>query len=157
MGEGEVPRQNLSDPYWRGRWCDRRGCDDGGLYTCGVWPLALYRMVLGAVWGDAPDTWLLVRVGEPGKVGGVVVGVEEAKLERFAGALGMVSQMYVELLGRFPDVGALLSRAPRLAALTLQRGVFTERVHMCLVCVIFLEHLDTCSHVFLERHFSRTS
>jgi len=120
MGEGEVPRQNLSDPYWRGRWCDRRGCDDGGVNACGVWPLALYRMVLGAVWGDAPDSWLLVRDGGF-KVGGGVVGVEEAKLERFAGALGVVSQLYVELLGRFPDVGALLSRAPRLAAQTLHR------------------------------------
>jgi len=58
-GDTPVPPQNFSHPYWRGRWCDRRGCDDDGRRKCGFWPTSLYQMVLASVWGDAPQEWIV--------------------------------------------------------------------------------------------------
>ena len=56
------------------------------------------------------------------------MGVEEEGLERYVEAFGKVSQVYVESLGRFPDVGALLSRSPRIAFETLRTSGMLECV-----------------------------
>ena len=119
--QGDVPSQNFSDPYWNGRWCDRRGCDDAGVEACGVWPRSVYRLLLATLWGNVPEHWILRREGDDvlsgrgGDSNGRVVGIDDGKLGRFATALGMISDLYVEMLGRFPDIGALVGRVPRLA------------------------------------------
>jgi hypothetical protein len=45
---GDVSPQNLLDPFWRGRWCDRDWCD---VRPCGTWPLEAYRRVLSKMYG----------------------------------------------------------------------------------------------------------
>jgi len=62
------------------------------------------------------------------------VGVEEEGLERYVAAFRKVSQLYVELLGRFPDVGALLSRSPRIAFETLRTSGMLDCVPGVLSC-----------------------
>jgi len=121
---GLVPRQNFSDTYWHGRWCDRRGCDDTGMEPCGYWPMVFYHMILASLWGNAPEHWLLRRergnsifAGDSGRV----VGVQDGRLARFAAAMGGISGVYIEMLGRFPDTGAWVSRVPRFAQEILGR------------------------------------
>ena len=109
-GGSSAPAQNWSEAYWNGRWCDRRGCDDSGREKCGVFPAAAYQLVQARVWGGVEIKELL-REDEQGRA----VAVKEELLLRFDAALGELTRSYVDLLGRFPDVAALLNVGRQLA------------------------------------------
>mmetsp|Transcript_28261 Transcript_28261/g.91502 ORF Transcript_28261/g.91502 Transcript_28261/m.91502 type:complete len:969 (-) Transcript_28261:184-3090(-) len=94
--------KDANDSYWQGRWCDRSGCEDNGVFECSSYPYKLYLQTEFALSTSNPQ-------------------LSDDSVSLYETHLRNVTREYISKLGRFPDrrtVGRVASKETSWEALT---------------------------------------